>query len=105
MAVARERAGVLRGCCGGAERVGRAVVSIAWHLVLPGTGVLAVLGRGAVDPSTPVVLADDAGVTRGDGCFEGIRVMPVGAGEVVADNLERHLARFARSAAALEIPF
>jgi 4-amino-4-deoxychorismate lyase len=63
-------------------------------------GVLAVLGRGLVDPETPVVRADDPGVTRGDGCFEGCRVLD---GEV--DKLDLHLARMSRSAAALEIPF
>ncbi len=62
--------------------------------------VLAVLGRGPVPWGTPVVCADDAGLTRGDGCFEGIRVS---AGRVT--KLERHLARMARSAAALELPF
>ncbi|HET8582554.1 MAG TPA: aminotransferase class IV [Jatrophihabitans sp.] len=63
-------------------------------------GVVAVLGRGLVDPSEPVVRADDPGVTRGDGCFEGCRLR---AG--VIDNLDAHLARMARSAAALQIPF
>lgn len=70
-----------------------------------GSGVLAVLGRGLVDPGTPVVLADDPGVTRGDGCFEGIRVMPNGSAGAVPDNLDRHLARMRRSADALGIGF
>ena len=67
--------------------------------------LLAVLGTGLVDPSTPVVRADDAGLTRGDGCFEGIRVITDSAGRSAADKLDRHLARMARSAAALDIAF
>jgi 4-amino-4-deoxychorismate lyase len=43
-------------------------------------------------------------VTRGDGCFEGIRVIP-GPDDATPDNLDAHLARMARSAAALEVPF
>jgi len=62
--------------------------------------VLAVLGVGVVDPSTPVIRADDAGVTRGDGCFEGLRVV-----DGAVDKLDAHLARMARSCAALELPF
>jgi 4-amino-4-deoxychorismate lyase len=53
-----------------------------------------------VDPSTPVIRADDPGVTRGDGCFEGCRLRD---GKI--DKLDAHLARMARSAAALGIPF
>lgn len=67
-------------------------------------GLLAVLGRGVVDPGTPVVMADDAGFTRGDGCFEGIRVRAE-SGAAAADNLDRHFARMARSAAALDLDF
>jgi 4-amino-4-deoxychorismate lyase len=65
-----------------------------------GRSVLAVLGAGLVDPTAPVVRADDAGLTRGDGCFEGCRLR-----DGVIDKLEAHLARMTRSAAALEIPF
>ena len=53
-----------------------------------------------VDPSTPVIRAHDPGVTRGDGCFEGCRLV----GGVVA-KLDAHLDRMARSAGALGIPF
>jgi 4-amino-4-deoxychorismate lyase len=67
--------------------------------------LLAVLGRGVVDVSTPVIRADDAGVTRGDGCFEGIRVRTDSSGRTAPAKLDRHLARMRRSAAALEIPF
>lgn len=63
-------------------------------------GVLAALGIGLLDPDAPVIRADDPGVTRGDGCFEGCRVLDGGV-----DKLDAHLARMGRSAAALEIPF
>ena len=63
-------------------------------------GVVAVLGKGLVDPTDPVIRVDDPGVTRGDGCFEGCRLR-----DGVIDKLDAHLARLSRSAAALEIPF
>ncbi len=63
-------------------------------------GVVAVLGIGLVEPTAPVIRADDAGVTRGEGCFEGCRLR-----DGVIDKLDAHLARMTRSAAALEIPF
>lgn len=62
--------------------------------------ILAVLGTGLVDPATPIARADDAGLTRGDGCFEGCRLR-----DGVVDKLDAHLARMARSAASLAIPF
>jgi len=62
--------------------------------------VLAVLGRGVVDPTAPVARADDPGLTRGDGCFEGCRLL-----DGVVDNLDAHLSRMARSCAALGIAF
>jgi 4-amino-4-deoxychorismate lyase len=62
--------------------------------------VVAVLGVGLVDPRAPVIRADDAGVTRGDGCFEGCRLR-----DGAIDKLDRHLARMTRSAAALGIAF
>lgn len=65
--------------------------------------LVAVLGRGVVDPDTPFLLADDAGLTRGDGCFDTCRVVRDDAGTRV-DHLERHLARFAQSAATLSLP-
>ena len=67
--------------------------------------VLAVLGTGVVAPDTPVIRADDAGVTRGDGCFEGIRVLTGPDGASSAAKLDRHLARMTRSAALLDIGF
>jgi 4-amino-4-deoxychorismate lyase len=66
--------------------------------------VLAVLGRGVVDPSTPVAAADDAGLTRGDGCFEGLRLRRLPGGSEV-DALDGHMARMTRSAAGLDLSF
>jgi 4-amino-4-deoxychorismate lyase len=68
-------------------------------------GLLAVLGVGLVDPATPVVQADDAGLTRGDGCFEGCRVQIDGEGRAAVDKFDAHLARMGRSATALGIGF
>ena len=67
--------------------------------------LLAVLGVGPVDPDTPVVRADDAAFTRGDGCFEGLRVRTDAAGVSRIDKLEKHLERMAHSADALDLPF
>lgn len=67
--------------------------------------LLAVLGQGVVDRATPIARADDAGITRGDGCFEGIRVLTDAGGVSRIAKLERHLARMQRSAAALGIPY
>jgi len=52
-----------------------------------------------VDPATPVLSALDMGATRGDGVFETISV-----GRGSPQSLEHHLRRFARSAAALDLP-
>lgn len=65
--------------------------------------LVAVMGRGVIDVDTPFLLADDAGITRGDGCFDTGRVTRDGGGSRV-HHLERHLARFAHSAAALNLP-
>lgn len=62
--------------------------------------LLAVLGIGIVDPSTPILHGDDLGLTRGDGCFEGCRIR-----DRAVDKLDAHLARMGRSAAALGIAF
>jgi len=59
-----------------------------------------VLGIGLVDRATPVVHADDLGFTRGDGCFEGCRVI-----DGAVDKIEAHVARIHRSAATLGITF
>ena len=61
------------------------------------------MGRGVVGNQTPLLIADDLGFTRGDGCFDAARVTIVD-GSPRVDHLDRHLARFARSAAALELP-
>jgi 4-amino-4-deoxychorismate lyase len=66
---------------------------------------LALLGVGEVDPSAPVVRADDDGLTRGDGCFEGCRLVTTVDGASRVDKLDAHLGRMARSAAALDLPF
>ena len=60
------------------------------------------MGRGVVHNLTPLLVADDLGFTRGDGCFDAARVTIV-YGSPRVDHLDRHLARFARSAAALEL--
>jgi len=65
--------------------------------------LVAVMGRGLVPTDAALLTADDLGFTRGDGCFDAARVV-VGDGPTRVDHLDRHLARFARSAAALELP-
>ena len=62
--------------------------------------VVAVLGRGVVDAREPIVRADDTGLTRGDGCFEGCRLL-----DGTVAKLDAHLARMSRSAAALDLAF
>ena len=64
--------------------------------------LVAVLGRGVVDPEVPVLYADDAGLTRGDGCFDTCRVLHDGSARAL--HLEPHLARFAHSAQLLGLP-
>ncbi|MEE9965901.1 MAG: aminodeoxychorismate lyase [Propionicimonas sp.] len=65
--------------------------------------LIAVMGVGVVSADLPLLAADDLGVTRGDGCFDAARVVVDTAGTRV-DHLHQHLARFARSASALELP-
>ncbi|MFT3875754.1 MAG: aminotransferase class IV [Propioniciclava sp.] len=65
--------------------------------------LVAVLGRGVVPATEPIVRADDLGINRGDGIFDAARVV-VDAGGVRVDHLAPHLARFARSHAAMEMP-
>lgn len=67
--------------------------------------LLAILDVGLVDPATPVLRADDPGLTRGDGCFEGCRVRTDAAGRSAVDKIDAHLARMQRSASGLELPF
>jgi 4-amino-4-deoxychorismate lyase len=99
----------LVGEVGGGPRRRRRGVVVGVHASIVGSvaavdssvdAVLAVLGVGLVDPATAVVRADDPGVTRGDGCFEGCRIV-----DGAVDKLDAHLARMARSAGALELPF
>ena len=63
-------------------------------------GLVGVLGVGLVDPTAPLLRADDLGVVRGDGCFESVRIRPDGG----AEDLDLHLERLARSQAALDLP-
>lgn len=51
------------------------------------------------DPVAPTIRIDDLGVTRGDGIFESVGVV-----DGRAQALEPHLARFAKSAAMLDLP-
>ncbi len=62
--------------------------------------LVAVLGRGIVPAGEPVVRADDLGINRGDGVFDAARIVVDAAG-VRVDHLAPHLARFARSHAAM----
>lgn len=66
--------------------------------------LVAVLGRGVVPTAQPIATADDVGLVRGDGCFDAMRVLG-GGPDAVVENLDAHLARFAASAATLELPF
>jgi 4-amino-4-deoxychorismate lyase len=58
-----------------------------------------VLGRGVVDPDTPILTADDAALARGLAAFETIRVYD---GRIFA--LDEHLARLRASAERLGLP-
>ena len=60
---------------------------------------VAVLGRGIVDPDSPVLAADDAGLARGQAAFETLRVY---GGRTFA--LGEHLERLRASALRLELP-
>ena len=66
--------------------------------------LVAVAGQGVVPASRPIATADDAGLVRGDGCFDAMRVLNVG-GRAVAEHLDEHLARFERSMTTLGLPF
>jgi 4-amino-4-deoxychorismate lyase len=66
--------------------------------------LVAVLGRGVVDPDEPVVTADDLGLTRGDGCFDSARVVTDAAGHARVVDLDDHLDRLAASAATMDVP-
>ncbi|MGQ7297526.1 aminotransferase class IV [Quadrisphaera sp. KR29] len=70
--------------------------------------VVAAEGRApaVVGVDEPVVAADDLGLTRGDGCFEGLRLVRAAGegGAVAVPNLEAHLARLQRSARSLDLP-
>lgn len=75
------------------------------RIVSPATHLLAVLGRGVIDdPDEPVLSAFDMGLTRGDGCFDAMRIEVVADGSVHVDHLDAHLDRLVRSARALDLP-
>lgn len=61
--------------------------------------LVAVLGRGIVPADHGVATADDAGLVRGDGCFDATLLRD---GHLF--DLDDHLARLARSCALLELP-
>ena len=65
--------------------------------------LVAVLGRGVVDPDEPVVTADDLGLTRGDGCFDSARVVTDATGHARVVDLDDHLDRLAASAATMDL--
>lgn len=65
--------------------------------------LVAIMGRGVVPTDVGVAVADDAGLTRGDGCFDATRVIRDAAGARV-EFLDRHLDRFAASSAGLGLP-
>ena len=65
--------------------------------------VVAVLGRGVIDPDEAVATADDLGLTRGDGCFDSLRVFTDESGRARAVDLEEHLDRLDRSAWAMDL--
>src|SRR5688572_18665832 len=65
--------------------------------------LVAALGMGVLDPDQPILCADDLGLTRGDGCFDATRVVVASEGATRVDHLDAHLARFGRSAAALDL--
>lgn len=66
--------------------------------------IVAVLGTGLVGTRDPVILADDLGLTRGDGIFDATRVLTDADGHSVVEHLDRHLRRLARSAETVELP-
>lgn len=64
--------------------------------------LVATLAHGVLTADTPVVLADDLGLTRGDGVFDATRVRHEADGSSRVDHLDRHVERFARSIALLD---
>lgn len=65
--------------------------------------VVAVLGRGVIGADDPLVTADDLGLTRGDGCFDSLRVVTDASGRAEVVGLGDHLDRLARSARAMDL--
>lgn len=69
----------------------------------PNRPVVGMLGRGLIDSDEPVVAVDDLGFSRGDGCFDSLRVVIDADGSARADGLDTHLDRLAASAIAMGI--
>jgi 4-amino-4-deoxychorismate lyase len=65
--------------------------------------LVAVLGRGVIGADEPFVTADDLGLTRGDGCFDSLRVVTDFSGNARVVGLDEHLDRLARSAEAMDL--
>jgi 4-amino-4-deoxychorismate lyase len=65
---------------------------------------IGLLGRGPLDPDSPVVEADDLGLTRGDGCFETTRVVTDDRGRSSVAHLPEHLERLEASCRAQSLP-
>ncbi|MCG6567821.1 aminodeoxychorismate lyase [Tessaracoccus sp. ZS01] len=61
--------------------------------------MVALLDGTIIDPSQPIVRADDQGVVRGDGVFDALLAV-----DGAALHVEEHLARLARSAEILHLP-
>lgn len=61
--------------------------------------MVALLDGTLIDPATPLVRADDTGVSRGDGVFDAMLAV-----NGVARDREEHLERLATSARMLELP-
>ena len=69
------------------------------------THLVAILGRGVIaDPDETVLSAFDMGLTRGDGCFDAMRIEVAADGSVHVDHLDAHLDRLVRSARAIDLP-
>lgn len=60
---------------------------------------MAVMGRGVIGTDEPFITASDLGLTRGDGCFDAMRLLATPT-DARIDHMDAHLDRFAHSCAA-----